>query len=337
MHATSFQKLAGLAIVWCAAILLAVGSKSYDPDPAPVLPPVMVDFVVANGGLIEFSNGTTDDSVNMANLRGSFEKPANDRITLREVPVSFDVNTSWAASVLPADPDELLRGEFSAAVTDPLEFGFDRQPAIGQIRSDFAGTSTLVTFSATGASVTLQIGGGVAQTQGFQDFRNAYTDSNRDLNERMASKAYRTLENLWLVSRISETLHREIEQQLQMFESVGLQSSLELECDNPNGTPAPSHVMRWSNDVSDAGNAGNGDNFTVNWRNCLRNADGRYLEADMNIENYQLANDTAPRMMSYTAEALSLFFAARELPAGSFPDENQERVTGRFIVSANEQ
>ncbi len=330
-------RMAALLATWCAAVLLALGSSTFDDDEEPA-PPVTVNFDVSNSGNVRLMDGSTTDTVTGLTILGSFEKAADDRITLRQEPVLLGTGTAWAADVLrSSDPDDLLVGDFTADVTDTLQFGFDRQPSFGQFSSNFEGNTTIVTFSDTGAAVTVQTGTAAAQTLGFQEFRGALSDSDRNLDLRMASKAYRVLENLWQVTRISETLHREIEQQLSMLQSMGLQTSLELNCDNPMSMNMPSYVMRWLNDAADIGNAGNGDNFSAIWRNCRISADGRWLEGEMEIENYQLANDMNPRSMSYTAEPRTLFFATQELEPASFPAENQERVNGDIVVSASEE
>ncbi|MEL7450331.1 MAG: hypothetical protein AAFN78_14045 [Pseudomonadota bacterium] len=330
-------RMAALIATWCAAVLLALGSSTFDEDNEEEPPPITVNFDVSNRGDVRILDGITADTATSFTILGSFEKAANDRITLRQVPVLLNTGTAWAAGVLPDDPENLLVGDFVAQVTDTLEFGFDRQPAFGQFSSDLDGTTTIVTFSDTGDDVTIQTGTATAQTLSFRNFRDAADDTNRDVDLRMASKAYGLLENLWLVTRISETVHREIEQQLSMLQSIGLQTNLDLTCDNPMSMNAPTYVMRWLNDVADIGNAGNGDNFSAAWRNCLIDADGRWLESEMEIENFQLANDANPRSMSYTAEARILFFATQELEPLPSPAENQERVNGDIVVSASEE
>ncbi len=98
----------GLVLVWTAGLLLAIGSKSYDPEDEVLVDPVIVDFSVTNSGTVSIANGSSIDSVSSLIISGSFEKGGNSTITLREVPVNLDTNTSFAVSIIPTEGDDLL-------------------------------------------------------------------------------------------------------------------------------------------------------------------------------------------------------------------------------------
>lgn len=331
-----FSRLALMA-VGLAGIALAVGSKSYDPDDDEPVDPVLVDFVVSANGDITLENGSTLDTVSTATLSGSFEKGGNDEITLRNVPVTLDIGTTFDLEVVPNDGENLLVGTLSAAVSQALEFGVERSPEAGQISLTRDDTTTLITFAADSDNVDVAVGSETPVTLSFADLRTLFSDTDRDLDLRFASKAYRTLENLWLVARISETAQEDIRNNLDMLESIGLASTLDLTCDSTDGTPTPSYRVAWTVDPAGTGNGtpGAGDSFELSWFNCLDNGDTRYLQNSARLSNYQLDNDSLPRNRSYSFVLSSTFFGEDAVDT-LVPSLTQSRIDGTLQISATE-
>lgn len=333
---TSFT-ITALMLVWLAGILLAVGSKSYDPDEEEPVPPVLVEFSVANNGTISVEDGSTNDSITNVVISGSFEKGGSDDITLREVPVYLDTSTTFTASVTPTEGANLLEGTLVVEISQQLEFGLDRLPSSGQLSFGRNGTTTLITFDGNADNVIVAVGNTTLPALSFNDFRDVYSDQDRALDERFASKAYRTLETLWLMSRFSETAQRTIAGNLDLIEAMGFNSPLELTCSNAGGSPTPAYSVAWTVDPagSGLGTAGDGDTFEYSMSNCELSSEDRFFQQAVQIAGYQLNNDEPPRGMSYTA-VFSSMIIAEETIESAIPALTRQRISGTLSVSADE-
>ncbi len=327
----------GLMTIWVAGLLLAVGSKSYDPEEEAPVDSVMVDFSVANSGTIALNNGNTTDSVTSLLISGSFVKGGNATITLREVPVELDTNTTFAVSINPTEGDNLLEGDLIVGVSQALEFGLDRLPASGQLSLVRNGTTTLITFDGDANNVVIAVGATTLSPLSFDDFRTLFSDGDRDLDERFASKAYRTLETLWLMARFSETTQQEVNSNLEMLESMGFNSALDLTCSNAGGTPAPAYTATWTVDAAGTGlgSPGDDDTFELSWTNCQFDSDDRYLQGVLQIANFQLNNDVTPRSMSFSSVFSTTLVAEGVIDATS-PSLTRDRISGTLVVNAAE-
>ncbi|MEM7082723.1 MAG: hypothetical protein AAF465_08315 [Pseudomonadota bacterium] len=323
-----------LIVLWLAAVLLAVGSKSYDPDEDEPVAPVLVDVSVINSGAITIENGDTRDSVSDLTLSVQFEKGGNAGITLREVPVDLDTSTGFDLEIIANDGENLLDGSVSVNVTSALDFGLARQPDAGQLSLLRDGTSTLITFDSTGVGVAT--GTATSVLIGFDDFRTLYLDQDRDLDQRFASKAYQVLETVWLMSRFGETAQQNITDNIDMLESMGRGNSLDLTCGNSTDATA-TYALVWTTDPAGdgLGQAGNGDAFEFSWGNCLFSNDDRYLDNEMQIANYQLNNDTQPRSLSMSAIYSSTIFGEGTI-SSSLPSTTQLRIDGTLVITAIE-
>lgn len=327
----------GLLALWAVGIVLALGSKAYDPDDDEEVAPVEVNFVVTSNGNVVVENGSTVDTVSAATLMGTFEKGGNDAITLRNVPVTFDTNTRLTLSVAPNEGDNLLTGSVEVSVSQALEFGVERLPASGELSLLRDGTTTLITFDGDADNVIVAVGSETPLTLSFDDLRTLFSDQDRELDERFASKAYRTLETLWLVSRISETVQEDINTNLELIESMGFSSPLTLTCDNEGETPAPSYSVAWTVDPAGAGidEPGSGDTFEMSWFNCFDNDNDRYYQSGARLANYQRDNDTLPRTRSYSFVMSDTLVATETIDSG-VPTLVRSRIDGTMEVSATE-
>lgn len=327
----------GLVLIWFAGLMIAIGSKSYDPDEDIPVEPVIVDFSVSNSGFVSIENGSSIDNISSLTISGSFEKGGNSAITLRDVPVAMDTNTSFAVSLVAAEGDDLLEGAIEVEVTEVLEFGLDRLPGSGQLSLVRNGTTTLITFDGNASNVVIAVGSTTLSPLSFSDFRALFSDKDRDLDTRFASKAYRTLETLWLMTRFSETAQQTISSNLDTLESMGFNMSLSLTCSNAGGTPAPAYSVTWTVDPAGAGlgSPGDDDTFEYSWTNCQFNSDDRYLQGLLQIANYQLNNDITPRSMSYSG-VYSTVLIAEEAIESTPPSLTRSRISGTLVVSATE-
>ena len=68
----------GLVLVWTAGLLLAIGSKSYDPEDEVLVDPVIVDFSVTNSGTVSVANGSSIDSISSLIISGSFDSGSHN-------------------------------------------------------------------------------------------------------------------------------------------------------------------------------------------------------------------------------------------------------------------
>ncbi len=328
-----------LLALWLIGLLLATGSKVDDRDEEEPVDPVTVAFVVTGNGDVTLENGDTIDTVSSLMVSGSFVKGGNAAITLREVPVTLDTTTTFNLGVVPTDGDNLLDGSLEVNITQDLEFGLDRLPTSGELSLLRDGTTTLITFNGDSNNVAVAVGNDTPISLSFDNLRSYFSDQDQSLDERFASKAYRALESIWLISRFSETAQLAITDNLDTLESMGRNSALSLTCGNTTGTPSPSYSVTWTVDPAGTGlgQPGNGDTFEMSWLNCLFSDDNRYLQSGFRIANYQLENDVAPRNMSYSAILNSTLISEEALDTTtSSPSLTNGRVDGTLLVSATE-
>ncbi|MFK8030504.1 MAG: hypothetical protein AB8G18_09715 [Gammaproteobacteria bacterium] len=326
-----------LTALWTAGFLLATGSKSYDPEESEPVDPVFVDFSVSTSGDLAIENGRTTDTISALTVSGSFEKDGNAEITLRNVPVTLDTTTSFNVLVVPNEGDNLLNGEFSVDVTADLEFGLGRLPTSGQLSVERNDTTSLITFDGDANNIVIAVGDTTRPALSFDDFRELFSDNDRNLDERFASKAYRTLESTWLLARFSETAQRDITDNLDMLESMGFGSELTLTCANSTGTPTPDYGVTWTVDPAGTGlgEAGAGDTFEFSWTNCQFTDDDRFLESRLRIADYQLNNETVPRNLSYSV-VLRDTLVGEEAIDSSSATLTRKLVDGTLTVTATE-
>lgn len=333
----SFRALS-LVLVWSVFIALAIGSKSYDPEEEIERDPVDYSVSISSIGNIVWEDGESTDTVSAVSLIGIINQAAGSAATLRPGSVSFGNTSEFDISVLPGSADNLLRGDISVEVSQALTFDDDRNAETGQLSIRFDGTTTLITFPSDSSDVQIQSGTSEAITISLNELRERFSDENQEINLRAASKSWSIFENLWLAARITETVQREIDDQLSMLTSMGRDQPLTLECDNPNATPTPERTLRWTIDATGTGSgeASNGDSFASTYRNCNLVSDSRFLQGDLTISSYNFLNsDDAPRQMSYDAAAANLFTAVDNIDI-STPAPTRERFDGTLRINVLE-
>ncbi len=330
----------GLAMVVTAGLATLIGSESVEDDDTEDEPPVTVDFVIGSAS-VAFERDRGDDAATVTDLRlsGDYSADAGDALSLDREFVNLNTLTAFTVEVAPADPDDVLVGIVSLDVSETIDFRADRDPAAGRFTTLFDGTTTIVRAGDDLSGVGITVGGATSErTLGWGDFRSAQDDDDETIDVRMASYAYGVLETLYRVALLAEQTHLDIQDNRSDLEGSGLNEQLRLDCTTPPGGTAGARALVWRVDApgTGEGNAGDGDDFEVQFSDCLYRGTGRYYDGGVALDDYVFVDDQ-PKRLAVDIQLTTLYEDDEEIGALPAPAADQPRLDGQLILDYQQQ
>lgn len=329
------QQWRNLAVIITLGLATLLGSELEERSPRLPPVPATVSFTVAGPGQgLARELATRTDRLDSLRLVGRYAADLGQRLTLTRTSVTFDAGSSFTLTVIPSDASELLDGAAEIDITEALDVGLARDPTDGQFTSQFDGTTTVVTASASG--VDIEIGDAATATSlSWRDFSALAADDGAALDERMASAAYNMLRVVLRALRLAEDAIDDVEDNKGMLESMNLNTQLELPCDNGSDDGNGESGLIWRRDATGDGQGtiGRGDDFEARYDNCLRAARSRFLDGEIDIRDYLPQTGSAPRSLGADIEFGSLFVAENPVDFATTPSASTPRYDGQIDIS----
>jgi hypothetical protein len=337
MSTPSRWRLLWLAPVAAASVLTLVASSSFE-DQGPKAP-TTGDFVLGSlpAPLVR-DRGDRTVTITALRLAGSYDARAGDDLTLERSNLTLDATSGFHVELLADDPNNGLSGSLTMSVLVALDVWIGHDPTVGQLSILADGTTTLVTPQQNPAGVTVETGNAGGQTYTWNDFRDAADDDNAAHALRLAAEAYNTIADVMRLALLGEDVMAATERERDTLESMGLDSPLDLSCDNLSSDAAGDSVLLWRVDAagSDEGKLGPGDGLEARFENCRDAVLERYREGTILIDGYTPARGDTPRTLAGQLDFGTLFIAEGQVDINTVPDPASPRVDGGLDLQYDE-
>lgn len=324
-----------LGLIWAVGIATIVGSQLQEDKPPPAPPvPVTVQYDLTADSLAR-DVGVRTSEVSDVLLSGNYSANQGNTLTLDRDSVVLDTSSKFTITITESSDDLPVDSASLIEVADGIDLGL-ANPESGRFTSLFSGTTTSVTFTASGVDVLIEQPDATTDQYSLTEFESAEDDNDATVDLRMASAAYNMFNVVLRTAILMEDIIDDIEANKTTLEAMGTGSPLTLSCDNTT-TSGVTHTLEWRTDATDSGQGTIGalDAFEVVYTNCENRSRGYFLRGTIPLNRYNPADEGVLSTLGIHADLSLLYISDTDNP--TTPGSDSPRLNGELSLIYSEQ